>query len=179
MKKVILSIGSLTVGEVQRMDNGIFLFYCYDPCPSVYAKFCETFRDNKNVICFPDAVSFYNGKANLNLNGTESELVDYKSNLTTEVKVISLQNVVSMVLTEQSLDCELNLLLNCEGEEISIIMGTPIDLLKGFKRIKIEFHPHLYNESAMFECVKKLSQHFGYSAHCTLVKKLPVYIFER
>lgn len=180
MKTIILSIGFLTIGEVECLcRNKNIVFYCYDPCPSVYVGFSEMFGGMENVHYFPDAVSFYRGKANLNLNGTASELVDYTSNLTTEVNVVSIQDVIYMIETEQGEDCEFGLLINCEGEEVPLIMMEPVETFTMFKDIKIEFHPHLYNDNAIYECVKKLSQRFDYSRHFTSKKNLPVYIFQR
>lgn len=184
MKHIILSIGAYASWEVKKLcRNKNLTFYCYDPLPGVYKSFQKTFADAPNVNFFNKAISISRAVRYLKCERTRSRLVNKEGATATgtflEVETISLQDAVTDILIREGFKSQIELVVNCEGEEVPIILSTPIDLLKGFKRMKIEFHPQHYPYSQIELVLKKLSKYFKWTFSLTSIAKQPVYLFER
>lgn len=180
MRNIIVSIGCFTIKEIQQLrlkQNKSILFY-FDPRPKIFEEFEKAFKNDFDVHIISEAVSCYTGIGYLFLADGASSMTEIKDYSKIEVKVRSLINVEEEIEKKYGSDNQKSLFMNCEGAEIPIILQTPLEILKKFKMIKIEFHPKLYAENLIQRCVDKLSSSFKYSISYGSVSKFPRYLFE-
>lgn len=162
MKAIIVSIGCFTIEEIQKMElaEKDCCFYYYDPNLEVFKKFHAAFKYDDAVHIYSEAVSWYDGQHYFYLNGQASSLTEIQNSEHILVHVTELKEILESLDSKYEGDPVKFLCMNCEGEEISIILNTSIKELLGFKRIQIEFHPRLYSESSIDACITKLKPFF-------------------
>ena len=204
-KTTIISVGAFTVDEVSRLlpvvgtaaaadssravINAINL-HIYDPRHSVASSFAEKFVNDNRVTVYQEAVSDSNGVQRLSLKGTESSLLHIDGDDTQRIDVMttSLIRAVNRVTSQHDTITNpqrIILVMNCEGEEIPIILNTPLDVFENFSDIKVEFHPDVYIQQGwnpgdkIKSCVERLSKIFRPIFQETSVKKQPVVVFVR
>jgi hypothetical protein len=183
MKTIIISIGAYSAEEVENLKTPNTIFYCYDPRQEVTLEFEKKFKDDNSVKFFQKAVSVTNAKRYFKLEGTKSRLFQNKGlrkdSTIIEVDCITLQDIIIYTLEDNYDINKIELIMNCEGEEISIILSTPIQLLEIMKKIKIEFHPQYYPIEQIDIVLNKLKPYFKWTNYLASKSKSPIYIFER
>lgn len=185
MKKIILSIGAYTAEEVERLaKNRNIIFYLYDPRPEVFFQFKSgRFDKNKNIHFHCQAISISNAIRFLSDEGTASRLINKEGKDANtkyiEVESITLREAVKNIFVEQSKPFDLELMMNCEGEEVLIVLSTEDWILTLFNKINIEFHPQHCSNITIEATIYKLAKYFKYTKFSTSKTKSPVYTFER
>ncbi len=162
-KRIYLSIGAVQVPDVKKYIKRAYTVVAYEPEKIAFTRY-QNFV-HPNFFCFNKAVSDFDGKTILYFSGGGSTIFDkidpgdYPDEKY-EVDVVSLSSILKSVLNVKILH------INCEGSEIPIIMGTPLDLFERCSSIWIEFHgiahyPKLgITDEMIDECVEKLKASF-------------------
>ena len=179
MLNTVISIGHFKVKDIKEyLDKG-FIVVAYDPRKDVYKKYLEII--NQYFIPSPCAVVAGSVMDKINLKiirdglvsndmGTERDLAsstyqkgqieDTRYFLANEysVETVSIRSVL------EKFDEIEELFINCEGEEIPIIMENPVDLFLRCKKIYVEFHCHCsflnQTKEMVLECVEKWKDAF-------------------
>jgi len=178
---IFVSAGYFSIDEIKHIRAKYadsFVFY-YDPRPEIFEEYKNAFKDDLQVCIIPEAISDQIGIDYLYLDGTKSSLIKIKNKEKIEVKITSIEAILKELENQFGLCQDLLLYLNCEGEEVPIILYTPIKILRQFKYIQIEFHPDLYSFSNIVHVVEKLSSCFTCTKHLTSQTKHPIYKFVR
>ncbi len=180
MITTVISIGHFKVVDVENYLAKGYNVIAYDPRREVYADYLK--KNNGMFIPLDYAVLANDGKNEIILKvirdknvpdgeGTDcfegastycskGEIQGNRFLLTDEypVKTLSLRSV----LKEYDEIEELH--INCEGEEVPMIMNNGVELFLRCKRIFVEFHchvPHLnMTEQIVTECVEKWKEKF-------------------
>lgn len=178
MTKTVISIGHFKVKDVKEYLESGYAVIAYDPRKDVYRDYLKI--SNERFFPFDIAVMAGDTKTEVILKvirdnrpscvGTDRYLSSstyYKEGadgprwiLTDEylVKAVSIRSIL-----EKFSEIE-ELYINCEGEEIPMIMDNPIDLFLRCKRVDVEFHchvPHLnMTEQIVLDCIEKWRKNF-------------------
>ena len=197
MLKVAISIGHFKVKDIIEYLNKGFIVIAYDPRKDVYKKYLEITEHYftpspcavmANSITDEIILKIIRDKQVSNDMGSERDLAsstyqkekfeDNRYYVADEysVKAVSIRSVL------EKFDEIEELFINCEGEEVPMILENPIDIFLRCKKIYVEFHchcPHLKMTGQMVsECVKRWEKDF--EAIC--IKGLeykPYYQFDR
>ena len=138
--KIIISIGSFTVGDVHHLlkTNKLCYIEAYEPRPDIYEEYVKIAKLYPGrFIPVDKAVCNYTGKALLKGKKTRSTICFVQrnfSNKSFEVEVISISSILERF---DEID---ELHLNCEGAEIPMIQCTDLSLFKKCKYILVQFH---------------------------------------
>jgi len=175
MRKIYLSIGALQAKGIQGHLIAGYKVIAYEPEKRAFAAY-QNLKELKPIafnhfMCFNQAVGSYEGTATLQISGGGdggcSTILQTPVNHYDEytVKVVSLKSILEPLEEVEIMN------INCEGSEIDIILGTPIEFLVRCKNISIEFHKHyemLKQTDEMIEsCIKKLQERFEVDDHQT------------
>lgn len=179
MLKTIISIGHFKVEDIKKYLSKGFMVVAYEPRKDVYKKYLEI--DEHYFVPQPFAVVANSTVDKIGLKiirdrlvsddmGTERDLAsstyqkeqfeDTRYFLADEyfVKTVSIHSVL------EEFDNIEELFINCEGEEVPIIMENPVDLFLRCKKIYVEFHCHVpylnMTEQMVLKCVKKWKNNF-------------------
>lgn len=199
MKKVVISIGSFRAKDVEEYLSKGFEVVAYEPRKDIYEKYLKINRENffpynfavvadesvKSIILkiikgrklkegfeesdwYVGSSTYCGEEANFEDSWQFEGIVDKYP-----VKAVSIHSVLAEYKKIEELH------FNCEGEEIPIILKTPIELFLKCKTIVVDFHwahPHLnIPKEEGLKCLDKLSEYF----EATIVKSNPIYKFER
>lgn len=184
MEKIVISIGSFTTNKIKEYLSKGFKVIAYDPRRDVYEEYLKIedakfFPNNAAVVTnellkevilkiikarkvlSPYLESDWYMGSTIHCDKEESfETSPEFSGIVDEypVKAVSIRSILERYKKIE----ELHLL--CEGEEIPIILRTPIDLLLRCKMIVASFpwnYPHLHLTEAMEKrCIDRLSMYF-------------------
>lgn len=189
-KKIVVSIGAFKAKEIPIYLAEGYTVKAYEPRKEVYNEYLEI--DNERFFPFDFAVLGEKTEDEITLKVIEeqkdelkapevrptkkgsSSSTHFEKNWESELYPLNFKLVdsypVKTILMSEILEAheEIDkLFINCEGEEISIVKNTPIDLFLRCKWIEIHFHfqterydyLHLSEKDRDF-CIKKLSEYF-------------------
>lgn len=189
MPKIVISIGTFKAKEIPAYLAEGYIVEAYEPRKEVYNEYLEI--DNERFFPFDFAIlgekaedevilkiiedqrdKFKTPEMRLTKKGSSSSThfkKNWESELISHLKFVDSYPVKTMLMssilqTHEEID---KLFINCEGEEISIIKNTSIELFQRCKWIEVDFHLqperydflHLSNKDKIF-CVNKLSKYF-------------------
>ena len=174
-KGIYLSIGALQAKAIRDILTAGYKVIAYEPEKRAFVDY-QSLKKSQPIIyreftCFNQAVSSYEGTATLQISGggdggnstiLKNPIKHYDEYT---VKVVSLKSILEPLEEVEIMN------INCEGSEIDIILGTPIEFLVKCKSIAIEFHKHhkmLKQTDEMIQnCIDKLQKHFEVDDHHT------------
>lgn len=194
MDKIVISIGHFKVKNVEDYLNKGFTVIAYDPRKEVYVNYLKII--NKRFHPFDFAVLADEGKTSINLRvirdkalldnlGTDcflgsstyqkGEIGGERFTLMSEysVKAVSLISVLNKFTEIEELH------INCEGEEIPMIMNNSVDLFLRCKRIYVEFHCHVSHLNMTEQMVAKCVERWEVNFISTKLDYKPNYRFDR
>lgn len=179
MLKTVVSIGHFKVDDIKEYLNKGFLVVAYEPRKDAYAKYLEIVEHffihypfavvggtatNKTVLrIIRDRLVSDDAGSERDLASSTYQERPFENNRYFLADEYSVENVSIHSVLEQFEEIE-ELYINCEGEEIPIIMENPVDLFLRCKRIYVEFHCHCpylkQTKEKVLECVSKWEDYF-------------------
>ena len=197
MLKVAISIGHFKVKDViEYLDKG-FIVVAYDPRKDVYEKYLDITEhyftpspcavmansntDEITLKIIRDKLVSDDMGSERDLSSSTYQKEKFEDNRYYVVDEYSVKAVSIHSVLEKFEEIE-ELHINCEGEEVPMIMENPVDLFLRCKKIYVEFHCHCSHlkmtKQMVLECVKKWEKDF----ESTCIKGLeykPFYQFIR
>lgn len=125
--------------------------HAFEPIPEFHAALAEKCKGTR-IICHPSGLGAYTRKTLMAVKGDQSG--QYADGELREVLIGSLFHFIDRIIHAEEVDL---LKLNVEGFEYEILEGMmwPVNYVKRFKNIQVQFHGCVPHAQARYELIRK------------------------